>query len=83
MSYRQGTVEKTYTPRKWGKPPRADMPPVQHVVQYSRDLHYPSYHEQGYGFEPSMSEVASHVLLESAKPADSQLPPTKQSGALA
>ena len=33
--------------------------------------------------KPSMSEVASHVLLESAKPADSQLPPTKQSGALA
>ena len=79
-SYRQGTPRQQLQPVKWGKPPRADTMPVQHIVQHQGDLQYPSYHEQGYGFVPSMSEVPSHVLLENVNQEPSALPPTKQGG---
>ena len=79
-SYQQGTNEQGSAPPNWGKKMLDSLPPVISVQQKRGDLHYPSHHEQGYGFVPSMSEVASHVRLESAKPTASVLPPSKQGG---
>ena len=47
--------------------PTADTPDVVHYIQHgSSDLVYPQGHLQGYGFVPTVHEVASHVPLEQA-----------------
>ena len=57
--------------------PTADTPDVMHYIQHgSSDLVYPQGHLQGYGFVPTVHEVASHVPLEQAT--DAPVPASKE-----
>ena len=65
-------------PRRPRPQSRAYDPPVVHYVQHgATDLHYPSGHLQGYGFEPRQHEVASHVRVESTQFKSAEPVPTK------